>query len=578
MKIEGTIMRLLTGVLIIAIGAVLTDPVPEAAAALGTAKNKLPHRKKASAGPIDVWSRIRSGMGLLHPVAAEPAATASGLQAAARSRPAKPLFEARRHPDAGSRSSKAAFDAAPQTGLASSDSELSPPVFAPPRYTALGRKLLGAKSLPDNAADCVPSAPKRRPGDALAADRGTVLPAWEERTRTGKGHHGSRRKPGLGSSDSPDGPQASSRLSRLMRAEAAVKTASRCAGFRSAALGPDRQPTGTENRPEKQAFPDGQQAEVDRRIDKFIGVYTRNPDFLYRVAERAHPYLYHIVEELSRYRLPLELALLPIVESAYLPTAESPKNARGLWQFIPGTGSDYDLAQSRDYDERLDIPKSTQAAIRFLSGLYRHFNGDWLLALAAYNAGQAAVDNAVSQNRGKGLPADFWSLNLPRETQDYVPRLLALSAIFASPARYGIQLPFVRDEPYFVRVKIDREADVNYLAKKKIAAIAALADLSPDQFSRLNPCYLGGILSRKQAYEFLLPPENALRLRRRLAGQARFRAEPEMSRNAGLPAEKPETGTDESLAGTPVKGLKYAVPFLTLGVDAGSNLPAEAGL
>ncbi|MDP2904143.1 MAG: transglycosylase SLT domain-containing protein [Methylovulum sp.] len=267
---------------------------------------------------------------------------------------------------------------------------------------------------------------------------------------------------------------------------------------------------------------------IDERINKQIDLFSQNPSYLYRVAERARPYLYHIVEGLSKNQLPLELALLPIVESAYQPTALSPKGAAGLWQFIPSTGKDYDLKQSNHYDDRLDILASTQAAIRFLSDLKGHFNGDWLLALAAYNCGQGAVDNAISRNLSDGLDTDYWSLRLPEETQDYVPRLLALSNIFANPARYGLKFSPIKNEPYFVKVKIDREADIKNLADKKFVVLARLVNLSHQQFKLLNPGYLNSTLSAQGEYTFLLPLANANQLHRLLSSIAQFMAEPAM--------------------------------------------------
>lgn len=283
-------------------------------------------------------------------------------------------------------------------------------------------------------------------------------------------------------------------------------------------------------------------ARPNDRINQHIAAYTQNPGFLSRVAERAQPYLYHIVEGLSKNRLPLELALLPIVESAYQATARSPKNAAGLWQFIPSTGKDFNLEQSRDYDERLDIPESTQAAIRFLSGLKNHYKGDWLLALAAYNAGQGTVDHAISLNEAKGLATDFWSLRLPEETRNYVPRLLALANIFAHPTRYGIKLPRVKNKPYFVKVKIDREFDINYLAEKDIGAVAKLANLNREQFLRLNPGYLATTLSRNDSYTFLLPPDNAKQLHQGLASIEQFITEPAALLKTAALEENPPTG------------------------------------
>jgi hypothetical protein len=192
---------------------------------------------------------------------------------------------------------------------------------------------------------------------------------------------------------------------------------------------------------------------IDERIGKYIAMFSQNPVYLYQVTERARPYLYSIVEELSKKQLPLELALLPIVESAYQPTIQSPKGAAGLWQFMPATGNDYGLKQSEQFDDRLDTLASTRAAVRFLSDLKNHFKGDWLLALAAYNCGQGAVDNAISRNLKEGMSTDFWSLRLPKETQEYVPRLLALSNIFANPENYGIKFAPIKNEPYLIKAK-----------------------------------------------------------------------------------------------------------------------------
>ncbi|OYV21077.1 MAG: hypothetical protein CG441_154 [Methylococcaceae bacterium NSM2-1] len=258
------------------------------------------------------------------------------------------------------------------------------------------------------------------------------------------------------------------------------------------------------------------------RVNKHIVWYSQHRDYLHQVAERARPYLYHIVESLGKHKLPYELALLPIVESAYQPTALSPKSAAGLWQFIPSTGHDFDLHQSDHYDARLDIAASTEAAIRYLSFLKQHFNGDWLLALAAYNCGLGVVDNAISHNIAAGLDTDYWSLRLPEETQEYVPRFLALSSIFSNPAAHGLKLAPVRNEPYFVKVKIDRKHDIEYLADKDFKEVAQLANLSYEQFSRLNPGYLNPKLAADGPFTFLMPATNANQLHQRLASIAQF--------------------------------------------------------
>ena len=256
------------------------------------------------------------------------------------------------------------------------------------------------------------------------------------------------------------------------------------------------------------------------RLSRHIAGYSQRKGLLYQVSERARPYLFHIVDALNKYNLPLDLALLPIVESAYQATALSNKDAAGIWQFIPSTGREYGLQQNESYDGRLDVTASTQAAIKFLSGLNAHFKGDWLLALAAYNSGQGTVDAAISRNRAEGIDTDFWSLDLPAETQDYVPRLLALSAIFSNPGSYGIKLRPVRNETYFIKVNIDRETDINQLLQKDLKAIAKLADFDPGEFGLLNAAYLKPTLTERKPFTLLMPISNANQLHQSLAFMA----------------------------------------------------------
>jgi soluble lytic murein transglycosylase-like protein len=274
--------------------------------------------------------------------------------------------------------------------------------------------------------------------------------------------------------------------------------------------------------------PDPRLTMINERIGKQIAWYSQHPSYLQQVAERARPYLYHIVSGLSANHLPAELALLPIVESAYQPTAQSPKSAAGLWQFIPSTGLDFDLTQTEQYDARLDIDASTQAAIRYLSFLKRHFNGDWLLALASYNCGLGRVDDAISRNRANGLPTDYWSLSLPEETQEYVPRFLALASIFADPKSYGLKLPSIKNEPYFVKVKVERPFDIDYLSKKNFSTIAELANLSYEQFVQLNPGYLKPTLETEGPFTLLLPANNAKQLHQHLSHVEQFLTEPSL--------------------------------------------------
>lgn len=301
------------------------------------------------------------------------------------------------------------------------------------------------------------------------------------------------------------------------------------------------------------------------RVDKYISGYGRG--FLHEASERARPYLYHIVDALSKYGLPMDLALLPIVESAYQPTALSPMDAAGIWQFIPSTGREYGMEQTEFYDGRLDITASTHAAIRFLSGLNAHFKGDWLLALAAYNCGQGAVDAAIAKNQAEGLDTDFWSLDLPAETQEYVPRLLAVSAIFSNPGGYGLKLRPVKNEPYFIKVTIDREADIKQLANKDLSKVAKLADFDPDQFSLLNTAYLKSTLPEGKPFTLLMPISNANLLHQSLA----FMAKSYQQEKAQEPIVLSELGF---LSPGP-KSPKHNVPLLSLNLNEDDRLPFQ---
>lgn len=174
-------------------------------------------------------------------------------------------------------------------------------------------------------------------------------------------------------------------------------------------------------------------------IDKEQSWFARHPEYLNRTFKRGERYLYHIVSEIEARNMPLELALLPVVESAFNPVAYSRARASGLWQFIPGTGRRYGLKQNWYYDGRRDVLAATTAALDYLEFLAAEFNGDWLLAVAAYNTGEANVARAIRRNLEAGKPTDFFSLKLPRETRAYVPRLLAMRRIVADPTTHGLE-------------------------------------------------------------------------------------------------------------------------------------------
>ena len=237
--------------------------------------------------------------------------------------------------------------------------------------------------------------------------------------------------------------------------------------------------------------------------------YADHASYLERVADRAGDYLYFILQEIDKRHMPSEIALLPIVESAYYPFAYSHGRASGIWQFIPSTGRRYGLKQNWWYDGRRDIYASTNAALDYLQTLHDQFNGDWLLALAAYNSGEGTVDAAIRRNKRRGKPTDFWSLDLPPETRGYVPKLLALADLVAKPADYGIAFDPIPNEPYFKRVHVDSQID--------LALAAELADIDIDELYRLNPGYNRWATDPNGPHYLLLPVDKVEGFEERLA-------------------------------------------------------------
>ena len=216
--------------------------------------------------------------------------------------------------------------------------------------------------------------------------------------------------------------------------------------------------------------------------------------------DRSRKYLFHIVEALERRGMPTELALLPMVESAYNPMAYSRAHASGLWQFIPSTGRNYNLDQNFWYDARRDILASTNAALDYLQSLYDMF-GDWHLALAAYNMGENGVQRAIDRNRAQRKPADYQSISMPRETRAYVPSFQALKNIVANPGAAGIQLDPIPNAPYFVTVTLTRDIDLRVAAK--------LAEMPVDEFQYLNPQHNRPVIAGADEYTILLPIDKA---------------------------------------------------------------------
>jgi membrane-bound lytic murein transglycosylase D len=238
--------------------------------------------------------------------------------------------------------------------------------------------------------------------------------------------------------------------------------------------------------------------EVERnRVKSQLRWYSSNQEYLNRVATRANRYLYYVLGEIEARNLPTELALLPIVESAYDPFAYSHGRAMGMWQFIPATGRLYGLTQDWWYDGRRDIQASTTAALDYLERLYKTFDQDWQLALAAYNSGEGNVRSAIRKNRSQGKPTDFWSLKLHDETKAYVPKLLAISTLVADPKQRNILLNPIPDTPYWIQVDVGTQIDLSQAAQ--------LAEIPLKELYLLNPGFNQWSTHPKGPYHLLIP-------------------------------------------------------------------------
>ncbi|KXS39342.1 MAG: membrane-bound lytic murein transglycosylase D [Halomonadaceae bacterium T82-2] len=237
------------------------------------------------------------------------------------------------------------------------------------------------------------------------------------------------------------------------------------------------------------------------RVQRWIDYYQSRPRGVARIAERARPWLYWITQEVEQRGMPAEIALLPFIESAYKPTAKHPGGATGLWQLMPGTSDALGVRRDWWYDGRVDVIRSTKAALDYLQQQAdQWYDGDFELALAAYNAGAGTVNQAIRRARANGGSGDYWSLHLPRQTMNYVPKLLALSRIIAAPHQYGIELPSIPDRPAFARVRIPGQIDLSRAAK--------LAGIAPVQLRRLNPGLLQNMTLPSRSPALLVPAKD----------------------------------------------------------------------
>ena len=237
--------------------------------------------------------------------------------------------------------------------------------------------------------------------------------------------------------------------------------------------------------------------------------YADHDEYMARVMKRAQPWIYFIAEELERRGMPGELALLPIVESAYDPFAYSSGRALGTWQFISSTGKHYGLKQDWWYDGRRDVWSSTHAALDYLEYLGSKFDGDWLLALAGYNSGENRVERQVRKNKKAGKPADFWNIRLPKETKGYVPKLLGLTCLFQDPQSYGFELPYAANQPVVAAVELETQTD--------LVLISQFSEVSIDVLFSLNPGFSRWATSPSGPWRIVLPLEGAAKLEQHLS-------------------------------------------------------------
>ncbi len=296
-----------------------------------------------------------------------------------------------------------------------------------------------------------------------------------------------------------------------LKVKPAATTAKGKSRFQSAALSPPLSPAslkdGIWERMRKRLMLTGiEQERIAAEVDKI----KRSPGALDFLSKRAEPFLFYIVDEIERRGLPMDLAMVPMVESGFQPAAVSPKQAAGIWQFIPGTATDYGLKLVDGYDGRYDIYASTKAALKYLSRLQGLFSGDWLLALAAYNAGEGAVQRAMQANQKAGLGTSFWDLDLPAETKAYVPKILALSRVVADPAAHGLSLRKISPLPYLARVEVNGEA-------AQLAQAVSGAGMSWEEFYGLNPAFKSDV-APGASFNLLLPLDKAQMLAANLPG------------------------------------------------------------
>ncbi|MBZ0060177.1 murein transglycosylase D [Leclercia adecarboxylata] len=304
--------------------------------------------------------------------------------------------------------------------------------------------------------------------------------------------------------------------------------------------------------------------------------YLSNKSYLHDVTLRAEPYMYWIAGQVKKRNMPMELVLLPIVESAFDPHATSGAKAAGLWQIIPSTGRNYGLKQTRNYDARRDVVASTTAALDMMQRLNKMFDGDWLLTVAAYNSGEGRVLKAMKANKARGKPTDFWSLPLPRETKLYVPKMLALSEIFKNSKQYGVQLPTSDESRALARVRINNPVELRQ--------VADMAGISVTKLKAFNAGVKGSTLGNSGPKYVLVPQKHAEQLRVSLAaGEIEAVQSTLIADNTPLNSRSYQVRTGDTLSGiasrlgVSTKDLQQWNKLRGSSLKVGQNLTIGAG-
>ncbi|MFO5602713.1 murein transglycosylase D, partial [Klebsiella pneumoniae] len=304
--------------------------------------------------------------------------------------------------------------------------------------------------------------------------------------------------------------------------------------------------------------------------------YLRNKSYLHDVTLRAEPYMYWIAGQVKKRNMPMELVLLPIVESAFDPHATSGANAAGIWQIIPSTGRNYGLKQTRSYDARRDVVASTTAALDMMQRLNKMFDGDWLLTVAAYNSGEGRVMKAVKANRSRGKPTDFWSLSLPHETKIYVPKMLALSDILKNSKRYGVKLPTADESRALARVRLDSPVDISQLAD--------MAGMPVSKLKTFNAGVKGSTLGASGPKYVMVPQKHAAQLRESLASGDIAAVQPtQLADNTPLTSRSYKVRSGDTISGiasrlgVTTRDLQQWNNLRGSGLKVGQNLVIGAG-